>query len=251
MTTRSNCSFITPEWPLPNNVKALATTRIGGVSNHPFDTFNLGMHVNDDVCDVSQNRSKLAAKCGLPGNALQWLNQVHGTTVCEAKPDAVIREADACYSTSMGVACVIMTADCLPLLLCDKKGRQVAAVHAGWRSLVGGIVEETLATFPQPLDVTVWLGPAIGPSAFEVGKDVMDAFCAGPPALAKDAFLPCPNTPDKWFADLYLLARLRLQSLGVTDIYGGNFCTFNDESRFYSYRRDQQAGRMASLIWLT
>ncbi len=240
-----------PEWPLPDNVKAITTTRLGGVSDYPFDSFNLGAHVNDNVCDVSRNRSKLAAECGLPDNALQWLNQVHGTTVCEAKSDTTIREADASYSSSKGVACVIMTADCLPVLLCDKQGRQVAAVHAGWRGLADGIIEEALATFPQPLNVTAWLGPAIGPSAFEVGKDVLDAFYAQFPGLPKDTFSPCPNVPGKWLANLYLLARIRLQSLGVTDVYGGDFCTFNDESRFYSYRRDQQTGRMASLIWLT
>jgi len=251
MTTRSNSSFITPEWPLPDNVRALTTTRLGGGSHHPFDSFNLGMHVNDDACDVSQNRSKLAAECGLSDKSLQWLNQVHGTLVSEAKSDAIIREADASYSSSQGVACVIMTADCLPVLLCDKQGRQVAAVHAGWRSLAGGIIEETLASFPQPIDVTAWLGPAIGPSAFEVGKDVVDAFCIKFPESAKSAFSPCPDTPGKWLADLYLLARIRLRSEGVTAIYGGDFCTFNDESRFYSYRRDGQTGRMASLIWLT
>lgn len=251
MITRNNCSFIVPDWPLPNNVKALATTRLGGGSHHPFNSFNLGAHVDDDSCNVSKNRSKLAAECGLPDNSLQWLNQVHGTAVCQAKPDAVVRKADACYSNSKGVACVVMTADCLPVLLCDRQGRQVAAVHAGWRSLAGGIIEETLATFPHPLDVTAWLGPAIGPSAFEVGKDVLDAFCMQFPELAKDAFLPHPKTPDKWLADLYLLARLRLHSLSVTSVYGGDFCTFNDASRFYSFRRDQQTGRMASLIWLT
>ncbi len=251
MTTKSNNSFLTPEWPLPDNVQALTTTRLGGVSHHPFGAFNLGAHVSDVAELVVQNRSKLAEQCRLPENALQWLNQTHGILVCEAEPDAIIREADASYSSSQGVACVIMTADCLPVLLCDKQGRQVAAVHAGWRSLAGGIIEATLATFPNPLDVTAWLGPAISPTAFEVGKDVIDAFCTNFPESAENAFSPHPNNPDKWLADLYLLARIRLQSQGVTAIYGGDFCTFNDESRFYSYRRDGQTGRMASLIWLT
>ncbi len=251
MTTKSNNSFLTPEWPLPDNVRALTTTRLGGVTHHPFGAFNLGTHVNDDAALVAQNRSKLAKQCKLPVNALQWLNQTHGISVCEAEPDGRVREADASYSNSQSVACVIMTADCLPVLLCDKQGRQVAAVHAGWRSLAGGIIEATLATFPNPLDVTAWLGPAIGPTAFEVGKDVIDAFCINSPESTKYAFSPHPNHPDKWLADLYLLARIRLHSLGVTAIYGGDFCTFNDESRFYSYRRDGQTGRMASLIWLT
>ena len=240
-----------PEWQLPENVRALTTTRLGGVSGPPFNSFNLGAHVNDVAANVAQNRHKLAVQCGLPDTSLQWLNQTHGITVCEAKPDAIIRDADASYSTSQGVACVIMTADCLPVLLCDKQGRQVAAVHAGWRSLAGGIIEATLATFSQPLDVTAWLGPAIGPTAFEVGKDVVDAFCAKFPESARSAFSPSPDTSNKWLADLNLLARIRLQSQGVTAISGGDFCTFNDESRFYSYRRDGQTGRMASLIWLT
>ena len=236
---------------MPGNVQALVTTRLGGVSHYPFNSFNLGMHVNDKTSHVLQNRSKLAAECGLSDNALQWLNQTHGTCVCEAKSDAIVRTADASYSTSQGIACVIMTADCLPVLLCDKQGRQVAAIHAGWRSLAGGIIEATLATFQNPLDITAWLGPAIGPAAFEVGKDVVDAFCSQFPESAQKAFLPHPNKPGKWLADLYLLARTRLQSLGVTDIYGGDFCTFNDETHFYSFRRDGQTGRMASLIWLT
>lgn len=236
---------------MPDNVRALTTTRLGGESLSPFDTFNLGMHVNDVGAHVSQNRSKLAAKCQLPNNALQWLNQTHGTLVCEAKSDAKIREADASYSKSQGVACVIMTADCLPVLLCDKQGRQVAAVHAGWRSMAGGVIESTLATFPSPLEVTAWLGPAIGPNAFEVGKDVVDAFSIYSSDRTQSAFSSHPDMSDKWLANLYLLARIRLQSLGVTSIYGGDFCTFTDEARFYSYRRDGQTGRMASLIWLT
>jgi len=251
MSTRPDNSFIRPEWPLPGNVQALVTTRLGGVSHHPFNSFNLGAHVNDNASHVSKNRSKLAAECGLPDKSLQWLNQTHGTFVCEAKSDTIIREADASYSTSQGVACVIMTADCLPVLLCDKQGRQVAAIHAGWRSLAGGIIEATLATFSNPLEVTAWLGPAIGSTAFEVGKNVVDAFCTKLPEPAINAFSPHPNKPGKWLADLYLLARIRLQSLGVKGIYGGDFCTFNDELRFYSYRRDGQTGRMASLIWLT
>lgn len=249
-------SFILPEWPLPKNVKALATTRLGGASLPPYDSFNLGGHVGDSFYHVQKNRNKLAAQCGLPISRLQWLSQVHGVVATEARSDGVLREADACYTSTKNTVCVIMTADCLPILLCDKQGRHVAAVHAGWRGLASGVIEETLATFPKPLCVTAWLGPAIGPSFFEVGRDVIDAFTSPPMPeellqLTKQAFSPHETIKGKWFADLYSLARIRLQLVGVNDIYGGAFCTFSDEARFYSYRRSGTTGRMASLIWLT
>lgn len=251
-----NESFILPEWPVPSNVRALATTRLGGVSLPPYDSFNLGCHVGDSPGHVLKNRNKLATQCELPDNSLQWLNQVHGTVACEACPDGRVREADACYTRIQHIACVIMTADCLPILFCDKLGRQVAAAHAGWRGLASGVIETTLATFPKPLNVSAWLGPAIGSSAFEVGDDVVEAFTAQAPSdetlqLTKQAFAPHDANNGKWFADLYLLARIRLQLLGVTDIYGGGYCTWSNESQFYSYRRSGITGRMASLIWLT
>ncbi|MFD2231541.1 peptidoglycan editing factor PgeF [Alkalimarinus sediminis] len=245
-----------PDWPLPNNVRALTTTRLGGFSLPPYDSFNLGCHVGDDLEHVQRNRNKLAAQCGLSVNRLQWLNQVHGSVACEALPDEVVRDADASYTRIKNTVCVIMTADCLPILFCDKQGRQVAAVHAGWRGLAGGVIESTLATFPAPLQVSAWLGPAIGPSAFEVGRDVVDAFTAQPMSsemltLTQQAFAQSAIDSEKWFANLYLLARIRLRMQGVTDIYGGEYCTWSDESQFYSYRRSGTTGRMASLIWLT
>lgn len=247
-------SFFVPKWPLPENVRALATTRLGGVSLPPFDSFNLGDHVSDLPHHVLQNRSKLATQCQLSNNSLQWLNQIHGNVACEALADGVVRDADASYTQNRNTACVIMTADCLPVLLCDKQGRQIAAVHAGWRGLAAGVIENTLETFPNPLEVTAWLGPAIGPSAFEVGQDVVDVFTSLAPntllELTKLAFTPVAGTEGKWLADLYSLARIRLQALDVADIYGGEFCTYSD-TQFYSYRRSGITGRMASLIWLT
>lgn len=249
-----NESFIEPDWPLPENVRALCTTRLGGQSLPPFDSFNLGAHVGDSPNHVQQNRSKLAAQCGLSQNGLQWLDQVHGSCVCEAQADGVVREADASFARVPETACVIMTADCLPILLCDKQGKQVAAIHAGWRSLCSGVVEATLATFMQSSAITVWLGPAIGPSAFEVGQDVVDAFISesrGRAEAIRDAFSPIVGQEGKWLADLYSLARIRLQLQGISDIYGGSHCTLTNATQFYSYRRDGVTGRMASLIWMT
>ncbi len=252
----SNESFIEPDWPAPVNVRSLTTTRLGGVSQAPYDSFNLGQHVNDSHINVVNNRRKLAEQCQLNGPALQWLNQVHGIDVCEAASDSVIREADATYSKAQGVACVIMTADCLPILLCNKQGTQVAAVHAGWRSLSAGVIEATLNTFADPSNVLAWLGPSIGPNHFEVGPDVVDAFKVWSidtkisSSSIERAFSPSVHHKGKWLADLCLLARIRLHSLGVNDVYSEGGCTYSDEARFYSYRRDGQTGRMASLIWL-
>ena len=251
-----NESFLIPDWPIPANVRALVTTRLGGVSLPPYDTFNLGDHVGDLPQCVLQNRQKLAAHCGLQDSNLQWLNQVHGKVACKALADGVTREADASYTRTKGVACVIMTADCLPVLLCDKQGTQVAAIHAGWRGLASGVIDEALAAFSQPSEVSVWLGPAIGPSAFEVGEDVIDAFTSTPLsdknlALTQKAFIPRAENPKKWLVDIYQLARIRLKSLGVNSIYGGEYCTWNNSDQFYSYRRHNITGRMASLIWLT
>ncbi|WP_250656796.1 peptidoglycan editing factor PgeF [Alkalimarinus coralli] len=247
-------SFIVPEWPLPENVRALCTTRLGGQSLPPFDSFNLGTHVGDSPNHVQQNRSKLAAQCGLSQNSLQWLNQVHGNRVCEAQVDGIVREADASFARVRETACVIMTADCLPVLLSDKQGKQVAAIHAGWRSLCSGVIEATLSTFRQSSTVTAWLGPAIGPSAFEVGQDVVDAFTSASCGYAEathKAFSPIEGQDGKWLADLYSLARIRLWSQGISDIYGGGHCTLTNATQFYSYRRNGVTGRMASLIWMT
>lgn len=236
--------WLTPQWPAPARVKSCVTTRSGGVSGAPFDGCNLGDHVGDDPQSVLKNRQRLVS---LLGCKPAWLQQVHGTAVVEARPGQLL-EADASWTAAPGVACAIMTADCLPALFCDRAGTRVAAAHAGWRGLAGGVLESTLDALALPADqVLVWLGPAIGAQVFEVGAEVREAFVAQH-AQAAEAFQRSHNS-GKFIADIYQLARIRLAARGVTAVYGGDFCTFNDP-RFYSYRRAAQTGRFASLIWL-
>ncbi|HEY8330026.1 MAG TPA: peptidoglycan editing factor PgeF [Pseudomonas sp.] len=237
--------LLIPDWPAPANVRACVTTRAGGVSQVPFDSFNLGDHVGDDPVAVAENRRRLQA---LLGCRAAWLSQVHGVSVVEADP-AQVAEADAGWSATPGVACAIMTADCLPVLFCDRAGSHVAAAHAGWRGLAAGVLEASVAALDCPADqVLVWLGPAIGPQAFEVGAEVRAAFVEQH-AEAAEAFVPSVNA-GRFMADLYRLARIRLAAIGVTAVYGGGLCTFSDAARFYSYRREPRTGRLASLIWL-
>ncbi|HLA32603.1 MAG TPA: peptidoglycan editing factor PgeF [Pseudomonas sp.] len=236
--------WLTPDWPAPVWVKACITTRSGGISSAPFDSFNLGAHVDDDPVAVTKNRQRLISQLGCKP---AWLRQVHGVAVVPAEPGEVL-EADASWTATPGVACTVMTADCLPVLFCDRAGSRVAAAHAGWRGLAGGVLEATLdALAVAPEDVLAWLGPAIGPHAFEVGAEVREAFMATHPQAA-EAFVASVN-PDRYMADIYQLARIRLAARGVTAVYGGGFCTYSDP-RFYSYRRAAQTGRFASLIWL-
>jgi polyphenol oxidase len=236
--------WLTPQWPAPARVKCCVTTRVGGISAAPYDSLNLGDHVGDDPVAVAKNRQRLVS---LLGCRPAWLRQVHGVAVARANPAAVL-EADASWTATPGVACAIMTADCLPALFCDRAGTRVAAAHAGWRGLATGVLESTLdALACAPGEVLVWLGPAIGAQAFEVGAEVREAF-VGQHAQASEAFRPSHNT-GKFIADIYQLARIRLAARGVTAVYGGEFCTYNDP-RFYSYRRSAQTGRFASLIWL-
>lgn len=236
--------WLTPQWPAPARVRACVTTRSGGVSLAPYDSFNLGEHVEDDPQAVAKNRQRLLSQLGCKP---AWLRQVHGIAVAPAAPGEVL-EADASWTATPGVACTIMTADCLPALFCDRAGTRVAAAHAGWRGLAGGVLEATLdALAVAPEDVLVWLGPAIGPQAFEVGAEVREAFVAVHPQAA-EAFGFSAN-PGRYMADLYQLARIRLAARGVTAVYGGDFCTYSDP-RFYSYRRAPRTGRFASLIWL-
>lgn len=236
--------WLTPDWPAPEWVKACVTTRTGGISGAPFDTFNLGEHVEDDAVAVAKNRQRLISQLGCHP---AWLRQVHGSVVVHADPHEVA-EADASWTATAGVACVVMTADCLPALFCDRAGSRVAAAHAGWRGLAGGVLEATLdALAVAPEDVLVWLGPAIGPQAFEVGGEVREAFLAQHPQAAK-AFVASANA-GRFMADIYQLARIRLAARGVTAVYGGDFCSHSDP-RFYSYRRAPRTGRFASLIWL-
>ena len=239
---------ITPAWPAPANVVARQTTRHGGISIAPYTSLNFGLHVGDEAAVVEANRDTLRAALDLP-NAPVWLEQVHGTQVLTLPSNSANRVADAVLTRTPGQVCTVMSADCLPVLFCDTAGTVVAAAHAGWRGLAGGILEATLAAMAvDPAQVLVWLGPAIGPQHFEVGGEVKRAFMAAT-AQAESAFNPS-GVEDKWLADLYQLARLRLQAAGVVHCYGGDYCTYNESERFFSYRRDKTTGRMASLIWL-
>lgn len=240
--------FIYPEWPAPENVRSVVTTRRGGVSQPPYDSFNLAHHVEDEISAVLQNRELLMESLQLPSSPV-WLEQVHGVQVIDAAQALHNPQADAAFTSVKNKVCTVMTADCLPLLICNKQGTQVAAAHAGWRGLHAGVIEATLDSFPEaPQDLLVWLGPAIGPDAFEVGEEVRDAFLQDMPEA--DACFRA-SSPRHWLANIYQLARLRLQRYGIESIYGGNFCTYRDRERFYSYRRDGKTGRMASLIWRT
>lgn len=236
--------WIVPDWPAPARVKACVTTRAGGVSVAPFDSLNLGTHVGDDPVAVKKNRQRLLSQLGCKP---AWLQQVHGIDVVEAAPET-LAEADASWTATPGIACTVMTADCLPVLFCDRNGTRVAAAHAGWRGLAAGVLEATLdALAVAPEDTLVWLGPAIGPQAFEVGAEVREAFVSQH-AQAAQAFGESLN-PGRYMADIYELARIRLAARGVAAVYGGGFCTYSDP-RFYSYRRAARTGRFASLIWL-
>lgn len=238
---------ILPDWPAPPCVRALQTTRAGGVSVGTYASLNLGGHVGDDPVAVAQNRALLRAK--LPAEPV-WLKQVHSNNVADADRTLGVPYADASVARQAGTVCAVMTADCLPVLLCDEAGTVVGAAHAGWRGLAGGVVEATVKAMKvEPERLLVWLGPAIGPAAFEVGEEVRQAFMAHD-TQAEKAFVPNPANPQKWLADIFLLARQRLALLGVTRVYGGGLCTYSDAERFYSYRRDQATGRMATLIWL-
>ncbi|MFL7964496.1 peptidoglycan editing factor PgeF [Pseudomonas kielensis] len=237
-------AWLTPDWPAPARVKACVTTREGGVSLAPFDSLNLGDHVGDDPTAVAENRRRLIDRFVITP---AWLQQVHGIAVVEADPTQVAT-ADASWTATPGIACTAMTADCLPVLFCNRAGTRVAAAHAGWRGLANGVLEATLDSLAVPAnEILAWLGPAIGPQAFEVGPEVREAFIAQRPE-AVEAFAASPNA-GKFLADIYQLARLRLAARGVTAVYGGGLCTVNDP-RFFSYRRNPRTGRFASLVWI-
>jgi polyphenol oxidase len=236
--------WITPDWPAPANVCALATTRSGGVSAGAYASLNLGDHVGDAADAVARNRALLRAH--LPKEPL-WLAQVHATNVATDHACGT-PQADASVARRADAVCAVLTADCLPLLLCDRAGTVVGAAHAGWRGLAAGVIATTVAAMEaDPATLLAWLGPAIGPNAFEVGDEVRATFLAHDEAAAS-AFTP--HAPGKWLADIYQLARQRLADSGVTQVYGGDFCTYSDGARFFSYRRDGITGRMAALIWL-
>lgn len=240
-----NSAWLAADWPAPAGVRTCITTRQGGVSQSPWSGLNLGTHVGDDPAAVASNRRQLVKGLGC---APAWLEQTHSVTVVPADPARVL-SADASWTDQPNVACTIMTADCLPVLFCDRAGTRVAAAHAGWRGLAGGVLENTVAAMAQPASqLMAWLGPAIGPRSFEVGAEVRQAFIEADP-VALQAFAPSAR-PGHFMADIYRLARQRLEAVGVTAVYGGGLCTVSEPERFYSYRRDGQTGRFASLIWL-
>ncbi len=235
--------WIMPDWPAPSNVRALITTRAGGVSTGPYASMNPADHVGDDPLAVVQNRALL--RTALPSEPF-WLKQVHGDAVAEVGSGPV--EADACIARVAKQVCAVLTADCLPVLFAARDGSVVGAAHAGWRGLCAGVLERTVAAMGVPEEqVLAYLGPAIGPRAFEVGPEVREAFMALDDTAAA-AFAPQAN--GKYLADLYLLARQRLAKVGVTKVYGGGDCTYSDAERFFSYRRDGATGRMAALVWI-
>jgi YfiH family protein len=239
-------------------IKAFCTTRAGGVSKPPFDGLNLGLNSGDNPVDVLQNRSLLRPI--LPADP-RWLKQIHGVTVSTpASRNALVNgpfEADASVTNTPNEVLAILTADCMPVLFASKNGDVIGAAHAGWRGLSGGVLENTiremctLSTGLIPQDITAWMGPAIGPTAFEVGEDVLEAFSTHSQNILSAAFRAIYGSPGKYWADLYLLAQDRLRTLGIEQIYGGDFCTVGDPANFYSYRRDNKTGRFATLIWIS
>jgi YfiH family protein len=239
---------IFPDWPVPACVRAAFTTRAGGVSEGPFASLNLGAHVGDVPEAVAENRRRVRSELGLPAEPA-WLRQVHGARVLDLDAGgAEGGEADASVSRSRATVLSIQVADCLPVLLASRDGRVIGAAHAGWRGLAGGVLEATVrAMGVPPAQLIAWLGPAIGPGAFEVGSEVRAAFMSASPE-AVDAFQP--NAAGRWQCDLPLLARQRLTRAGLTDLHGGGDCTASTPERFFSYRRDGQCGRMAALIWI-
>lgn len=244
---RPAMSYLRPEWPAPSAVRAATTLRDGGSSQGAYRSLNLGTHVGDEPAAVRENRERLRAALHLPTEPC-WLEQVHGATVVEAGTWPQPACADACVARDPGSVCAVLAADCLPVLFCSRAGDRVAAAHAGWRGLAAGILDSTVSSLGLPGgEILAWLGPAIGPQAFEVGDEVRIAFTARD-AAAEGAFER--NARGRWQADLYALARLELGRLGVQAVYGGGLCTYADDARFFSYRRDGQTGRMATLIWI-
>lgn len=240
-------ALLDPQWPAPPTVRAASTLRSGGFSTGDYAGANFGNHVGDESAAVAANRANLRQQLALAQEPA-WLNQVHGTVVVEALAGTSPVTADGSWSSQTGQVCVVMTADCLPVLLCNRQGTWVAALHAGWRGLCDGIIEAGIAAYPgASSDLLAWLGPCIGADAFEVGGEVRAAFIT---ADGRDAEQCFAAHGDRYLANLPALARLRLASCGVTAIYGGQWCTVSDAASFYSYRRERVTGRMASLIWL-
>ena len=249
---KATFDYLTPEWPAPDNVQAAITLCSRGESCAPYDNFNLATHVGDDPQQVALNRQQLIQQLDLNCPPL-WLNQIHGNEVVASFNSGCLPDADGCFSDRVGDCCVVLTADCLPVLLCNQQGTKVAAVHAGWRGLCGGIITNALNQFGANDSVLAYLGPAISPLHFEVGQEVRESFLSKAidreqEHLLEKAFTQSEN--DRYLADLYALARVELKQNGVNQIYGGDFCSYGQSEQFYSYRRDKDCGRNASLIWL-
>jgi YfiH family protein len=239
--------WIVPEWPAPKQIRAVITSRRGGHSEAPFNSLNLADHVGDDAERVAANRVLLRQELGLSREPI-WLEQVHGCDLLELSGQQSSCRADAATTSEPGQVCAVLTADCLPLLLCNRSGSRVAAVHAGWRGLQAGVIEAAVDGFDDSgEELLAWLGPAIGPDAFEVGSEVRSAFIAVNPE-DEEAFVEASS--DRWMADIYALARSRLNKRNIGFIGGGDRCTVSEPERFFSYRRDGETGRMASLIWI-
>jgi YfiH family protein len=248
MDARMAIEFVTTGWPAPSNVRAMTTTRIGGVSEGPFASLNLGNHVGDDPLRVEINRRRVAEALGLPCEPL-WLQQVHGTKVVDAATAACVATADGAYATRPGAVCAVLTADCVPVFLCRADGTGVALLHAGWKGLAAGVIEAGVRALGDGTSFLAWAGPGIGPSAFEVGTDVKATLAAG--LEDSEACFRAAGAADRWHADLYALVGLYLRRAGVIRYgYDAQDCTHTQAGRFFSYRRDGVCGRMASFIWM-
>jgi YfiH family protein len=252
MSGASHTQVLIPEWPVPPQVRACVTLRGGGVSSGAYASLNLAAHVGDDPVRVAQNRrlfvSRLASRLGLPGEP-PWLEQVHGAAIADLDRGPPSAPADGAVTSRAGTVCAVLTADCLPVLLAHADGRRVGVAHAGWRGLAGGVLPAAVAALGTPPgELVAWLGPAIGPPAFEVGEEVRQAFAAA--GFDTDAAFEA-NERGRWQADLYTLARESLRAAGVPRVFGGGFCTYTDADRFFSHRREAPCGRFATLIWIT
>ncbi len=242
-----NLEYITPDWPVSENIRCITTTRTGGYSLQEYSSLNIGGHVKDDQESVVKNRQLIKQDLQLPNEPV-WLDQVHGSFVLSLGENAPIdNTADAAYTNEASVVCAVLTADCLPVTFCDQSSEHIAVAHAGWRGLVNGVLENTLQTIPVENEkIMCWLGPAIGPKVFEVGEEVVDQFVAKD-GMQKNAFVKQSN--EKYLANIYQLAMNILTKHNVKNVYGGDRCTYSESDTFYSYRRDGETGRMATLIW--
>lgn len=248
MTARP-IEFVAPAWPAPSSIRAISTTRTGGESSLPYDSLNLGMGTGDAPLVVARNRARVRTSLGLDHDPC-WLNQVHGARVVRAQRYDCTPQADASVGTAGSPACVVLTADCLPVVLCDTSGTRIGIAHAGWRGLASGVIPRCIEFMDRPgHELLAWLGPAIGPASYEVGPEVRDACLAAAPG-AEHAFVPSRARAGHWLASLYAIAARQLALLGVRRTYGGGFCTYDDKRRFYSHRRDGVTGRFATLAWV-